>query len=114
MIFAGLGDWRLNFHSVWAKGDFCYRARNRLSAMILKRTHENDTMTAGQNEAFSRILIDRALEFSGWDLLNPQQVQFELHTSSGRADYLLKDKLGRVHQAGLRRYWRWKSRRRGG
>src|SRR5258705_3094198 len=53
-------------------------------------------MTAGQNEAFSRILIDKALEFSGWDLLNPQQVQFELHTSSGRADYLLKDKLGRV------------------
>src|SRR5260370_14130357 len=53
-------------------------------------------MSSGQNEAFSRILIDRALEFSGWDLLNPQQVQFELHTSSGRADYLLKDKLGRV------------------
>ena len=53
-------------------------------------------MTAGQNEVFSRILIDKALEFSGWDLLNPQQVQFELHTSSGRADYLLKDKLGRV------------------
>ena len=47
-------------------------------------------------EAFSRILIDKALEFSGWDLLNPQQVQFELHTPSGRADYLLKDSLGRV------------------
>jgi len=96
MIFSGPEDWRLNFHSVCAKGDYCYRARNRLSAMILKRSHENDTMTAGQNEAFSRILIDRALEFSGWDLLNPQQVQFEFHTSSGRADYLLKDKLGRV------------------
>jgi type I restriction enzyme R subunit len=53
-------------------------------------------MPQGQNEAFSRILIDRALEFSGWNLLDPQQVQFELHTSSGRADYLLKDKLGRV------------------
>jgi type I restriction enzyme, R subunit len=53
-------------------------------------------MPQGQNEAFSRILIDRALEFSGWDLLDPQQVQFELHTSNGRADYLLKDKLGRV------------------
>jgi len=26
-------------------------------------------------EAFSRILIDKALEFSGWDLLSPQQVQ---------------------------------------
>jgi len=47
-------------------------------------------------EAFSRILIDKALEFSGWDLLNPQQIQFELHTPNGRADYLLKDSLGRV------------------
>src|SRR6266478_4794967 len=96
MIFSGPEDWRLNFHSVCAKGDYCYRARNRLSAMILKRSHENDTMTAGQNEAFSRILIDKALEFSGWDLLSPRHVQFELHTSSGRADYLLKDNLGRV------------------
>lgn len=49
-----------------------------------------------QPEAFSRILIDKALEFSGWDLLKPQQVQFELHTGIGRADYLLKDSLGRV------------------
>jgi len=49
-----------------------------------------------QPEAFSRILIDKALEFSGWDLLKPQQVQFELHTGNGRADYLLKDSLGRV------------------
>jgi type I restriction enzyme R subunit len=48
------------------------------------------------NEAFSRILIDKALESSGWNLLDPQQVQFELHTGNGRADYLLKDKLGRV------------------
>jgi type I restriction enzyme R subunit len=53
-------------------------------------------MSQGQNEAFSRILIDKALEYSGWDLLDPQQVQFELHTSNGRADYLLKDNLGRV------------------
>jgi type I restriction enzyme R subunit len=53
-------------------------------------------MSSGQNEAFSRILIDKALEFSGWDLLSPRQVQFEFHTSNGRADYLLKDKLGRV------------------
>ncbi len=50
----------------------------------------------GQPEAFSRILIDEELRFSGWDLLNPQQVQFELNTASGRADYLLKDSLGRV------------------
>ena len=53
-------------------------------------------MTANQPEAFSRILIDKALEFSGWDLLDPTQVLFELHTGRGRADYLLKDKLGRV------------------
>jgi type I restriction enzyme, R subunit len=50
----------------------------------------------GQNEAFSRILIDKALEYSGWTLLDDNQVQFESHTSNGRADYLLKDKLGRV------------------
>src|SRR6266404_1773077 len=53
-------------------------------------------MTQGQNEAFSRILIDKELEFSGWDLLDPRQVRFELHTSTGRADYLLIDMLGRV------------------
>jgi predicted type IV restriction endonuclease len=50
----------------------------------------------GQNEAFSRILIDKVLEYSGWNLLDDKQVQFESHTSNGRADYLLKDKLGRV------------------
>ncbi len=53
-------------------------------------------MPDGQNEAFSRILIDKALEFSGWDLLSSSQVQFELQTGNGRADYLLKDNLGRV------------------
>jgi len=53
-------------------------------------------VTPSENEAFSRILIDKALEASEWDLLNPQQVQFELNTTSGRADYLLKDTLGRV------------------
>ena len=55
----------------------------------------NDLMT-GQNEAFSRILIDKALEASGWNLLDASQVQFEFHVANGRADYLLKDKLGRV------------------
>ncbi len=49
-----------------------------------------------QPEAFSRVLIDQALTDSGWDLLNPQQVKFELHTTNGRADYLLKDSLGRT------------------
>jgi len=48
------------------------------------------------SEAFSRILIDKALEASGWNLLDPQQVQFELNTGNGRADYLLKDKRGAV------------------
>lgn len=53
-------------------------------------------MAQGQNEAFSRVLIDKALEYSGWDLLDPRQVKFELQTGSGRADYLLQDNLGRV------------------
>jgi type I restriction enzyme R subunit len=53
-------------------------------------------MAQGQNEAFSCVLIDKALEFSGWDLLDPRQVKFELHTGSVRADYLSQDKLGRV------------------
>jgi len=53
-------------------------------------------MLSGQNEAFSRILIDKALEASDWNLLDPQQIQFELNTVNGRADYLLKDSLGRV------------------
>lgn len=49
-----------------------------------------------QTEAFSRVLIDKALENSGWNLLDPKQIQFEFHTPNGRADYLLKDNLGRV------------------
>jgi type I restriction enzyme R subunit len=53
-------------------------------------------MTSHQPEAFSRILIDKALEYSGWDLLDPKQVQFECHNVGGRADYLLKDPQGRV------------------
>ena len=48
------------------------------------------------NEAFSRILIDKALEYSGWNLLDGKQVEFEYHNGGGRADYLLKDSLGRV------------------
>lgn len=42
-----------------------------------------------QPEAFSRVLIDRALADSGWDLLNPKQIRFELHGAGGRADYVL-------------------------
>src|ERR1035441_1532936 len=40
-------------------------------------------------EAFSRVLIDEALRDSGWNLLDAHQVRFELHTGTGRADYVL-------------------------
>ena len=53
-------------------------------------------MPTNQNEAFSRVLIDKALEYSGWDLLNPKQVQFEYNNVAGRADYILRDSMGRV------------------
>jgi type I restriction enzyme R subunit len=48
------------------------------------------------SEAFSRVLIDKALEYSGWNLLDVKTVQFEFHNVGGRADYLLKDSIGRV------------------
>ena len=35
-------------------------------------------MPGSQSEAFARVLIDKALEFSGWNLLDSQQVRFEL------------------------------------
>jgi type I restriction enzyme R subunit len=47
-----------------------------------------------QSEAFSRVLIDQALRDSGWDILDPHQVRFELHGSSGRADYVLSGDKG--------------------
>ncbi len=47
-------------------------------------------MAKGSNEAFSRVLIDKALEESGWDLLDPQQICFELNSETGRADYLMR------------------------
>ena len=53
-------------------------------------------MPVSHNEAFSRALIDKALESSGWDLLDAKQVMFEQKTTEGRIDYLLKDTLGRV------------------
>src|SRR6185503_9733995 len=49
-----------------------------------------------QSEAFSRILIDEELTYSGWDLKDSHQVRFESHNQSGRADYLLMDKNGGV------------------
>ncbi|OHA21690.1 MAG: hypothetical protein A2849_02195 [Candidatus Taylorbacteria bacterium RIFCSPHIGHO2_01_FULL_51_15] len=51
-------------------------------------------MKHGENEAFSRVLIDKALEFSGWDLLDARQVRFELHGTTGRADYVLSGERG--------------------
>ena len=47
-------------------------------------------------EAFSRVLIDHALEDSDWNLLDSKQVRFEFHTTNGRADYLLLDSTGHV------------------
>jgi type I restriction enzyme, R subunit len=61
-----------------------------------EETKSRNAVKQGQNEAFSRVLIDRALQASGWNLLNPQQVQLEVSAASGRVDYLLKDRLGRV------------------
>ena len=49
-------------------------------------------MSSG-SEAFSRVLIDRALTDSGWDLLSPRQVRFETR-AGGRADYVLLDDKG--------------------
>src|SRR5438093_5061766 len=51
-------------------------------------------MPSGANEAFSRVLIDKALEFSGWNLLEPRQVRFELHGATSRADYVLSGQRG--------------------
>src|SRR3972149_9136483 len=51
-------------------------------------------MPLAQNEAFSRILIDKALEFRGWNLLGPRQVRFEVNSSTGRADYVLSGQHG--------------------
>ena len=45
-------------------------------------------------EAFSRILIDKALEFSGWNLLDPRQLRFEVNGVTGRSDYVLSGERG--------------------
>jgi predicted type IV restriction endonuclease len=46
------------------------------------------------NEAFSRVLIDKELEFSGWNLLDPKEVRFELAVADGRIDYVLSGERG--------------------
>lgn len=51
-------------------------------------------MSKGNNEAFSRVLIDKALEFSRWDLLDQKQVRFEVIGNDGRADYVLSGNHG--------------------
>lgn len=47
------------------------------------------------NEAYSRVIIDQKLKDIGWDILDSNQVVFEDHGMAGRADYVLKDKLGK-------------------
>ena len=51
-------------------------------------------MPPGANEAFSRVLIDKALEFSGWNLLDPKEVRFEMAIGDQRADYVLGGQRG--------------------
>lgn len=48
-----------------------------------------------QNEAYSRVVIDRKLREAGWDIENPNEVVFEDHGTAGRADYVLKGKNGK-------------------
>lgn len=40
-------------------------------------------------EARSRVIIDRLLEGSGWNILDEDEVQFEISGNSGRNDYVL-------------------------
>ena len=44
-------------------------------------------MPPGANEAFSRVLIDKALEFSGWNLLDPKEVRFEMAIGDNLTSY---------------------------
>lgn len=43
--------------------------------------------TEMQNEAFSRVLMGRELEFSAWNLLNPIEERFEFDGQRGRAGF---------------------------
>lgn len=47
------------------------------------------------NEAYSRAVIDQNLKDLGWNILDNNQVVFEDHGVAGRADYVLKDKMGK-------------------
>ena len=44
---------------------------------------------ATMGEQFSRVQIDKELEYSGWDLLDTTQVKYEVSGDAGRADYVL-------------------------
>ena len=39
------------------------------------------------NEPFSRVLMGRELEFSGWNLLNPKEERFEFRGQTGLAGF---------------------------
>ena len=47
-----------------------------------------------QSEAFARVLIDRELLNSNWDVARPEQVALELSSDKLRLDYTLFDKNG--------------------
>jgi hypothetical protein len=53
----------------------------------MKKTKVTQKNTTHRTEAFSRVLIDKALAESGWDLLDAgqQEVLFEHHAPTGRA-----------------------------
>ena len=53
-------------------------------------------MSEDQNEPYSRIKINDALRDSGWDLLNPLQVNYEQRGASGLSDYLLRGENGPI------------------
>jgi type I restriction enzyme R subunit len=77
---------------------FCYNAemlpQDDLDLPANANESSNAAMKHGTNEAFSRVLIDKALEFSGWNLLDQKQVRFELNGTDGRADYVLNGQRG--------------------
>ena len=43
--------------------------------------------TEMQNEPFSQVLMDKELEFSGWNLLSPKEECFEFCGQTGRAGF---------------------------
>ncbi len=66
----------------------------RLPARTIRPYNPAD-MNTGQNEVFSRVLIDKALEAGGWNLLDPHQVRFgrSALASSARLDAICQSML---------------------